>query len=346
MEYSKECKDALLKIDYESLLDAVIYNFSYDELVESKIKRPNLLDIPEYNDKDKRISDILNKLISRGEEVKVWEQDERKDTFKHIAINREFHPIGGQNKFRLYLSPEDNDLYYIIFELIKRTTEQGRDIYLKYSRENRIDKILMYLKNKTDVDEKIKLLEEIKKDYPTLFQNMEKSIGWISKTSFEGVYITTEKLVKRCNGTDYDSYTILFSSMINEMRMLLLYNLGDINMPQEQLEKYDRKMLYNIFGKICIKVLGKYGVLLYNEGEKLNVFTNEKFPGVEMPLNEDISVDIRNNFLEIGIRINGNIFRYYQIPASSQMDLNNIEYNKLTYYDMDINDHIKKILHQ
>lgn len=68
MEYSKE---ALLKLDYESLLDAVIHDFSYDELVESKIVRPNLLEIPEYNDKDKKISDILNKLISRGKDIKI-----------------------------------------------------------------------------------------------------------------------------------------------------------------------------------------------------------------------------------------------------------------------------------
>ena len=45
-----------------------------------------------------------------------------------------------------------------------------------------------------------------------------------------------------------------------------------------------------------MKVLGKYGVLLYEESGKFKVFTNEKFSGVEMPLNEDISVDINEGY--------------------------------------------------
>lgn len=342
MENSSACSKALSKLDYKSLLDAVIYDYDYEELVKLNSQAPNLLEIPEFYKKDIKITEILNKLISLGKKIKVWEQNETGNTFKHIAINRDFHPDDGQNKFRLYISPENGSLYYIVYELIKRTVTQGGDIYLKYSREDRVDKILIYLKNKSDLFDKIRLLKDIKESYPILFQNMQKSIGWISESPFDGAYIAPENLVKRCNGAEFDSYTLLFSTMLKEMKMLLLYSLGDVNMPIEQLENYDRDTINNIFKKICIKVLGKYGVLLYQEGDNLRVFTSDEFPGVGMPLNEEISIDSKNNCLEIGRRKNGSIFRYYQVPISERIDLYRIDYSKLSYYDMDFNDHLKK----
>lgn len=72
------------------------------------------------------------------------------------------------------------------------------DIYFKYDITNRVYKIIIYLKNKNDLDSKIKLSESIKSDYPTLFENMvDISIAWISKTKVEGVYIAPEKINKK-----------------------------------------------------------------------------------------------------------------------------------------------------
>lgn len=42
---------------------------------------------------------------------------------------------------------------------------------------------------------------------------------------------------------------------------------------------------------------------MYEENNSLKVYYNEKFPDVGQPLNEDISVDSRNNCLEYGIRL-------------------------------------------
>ena len=337
--YVKECDKALSKIDYNLLLDAIINDYGYDDFIRSKNDRANLLMIPKYKDMDDKITKILQKLINHNKLIRTWEQDK---TFKHIAINREFEP--GNNKFRLYLSPNDDNIYYLIFELIKRCTENNMDIYFKYDITNRVDKIVIYLKNKNDLDSKIKLFESIKSDYPTLFENMDRSIACISKTKVEGVYMAPEKIIKRKNGTDFKSYTQVFVSAISDMKYLLLYKLGNVNIDGETLKKYDRGELLELLKPIASLILGKYGILMYEKNNNLKVYYNEKFPGVGQPLNEDISVDSRNNCLEYGIRLNGNIFRYFILPAkdhNKQIE----DLSKYTFYDMDIQEHIRKKLY-
>lgn len=328
----KNLKKLLKNLDLVSVFNAVIKNYDYDDIVQSNTKRDNLMKYPKYKKYDDFILKNFNNVISSGYKGMLWEQSESNDSFRHVALNREFD---SENiKLRLYLSPTDENLYLIINEVLKKCCIKKIPIYLKYNRENRKDKILFYLNNKSELDQIIEVLHEIKKDSPALFKNLDKMVSLICESSFDGAYITTEQLINRPNGTSYESYNILFSSVLHEIRKLMMFELQIPVYSQNCFDSFDSNLLNNIFIKNCIYVFKKYGLLIFfNEDNKFDILTNKKFSGIYQSLNETIT--LVEGGLEIGVRLENQIFRYYFIPYGKKIPTDN-NFCGCQYTDMNI----------
>ena len=283
MNITEACKKALLEINYETIFNAVINDNEDKKIEETKDdSQHNLLDDEEYKLLDNTILKIYNRLIEHNIKGDLFEEDkETRRTYRHIAINRDFNQ---RNKIAIFMSPKNNYIYYIISELMKRSYKENKSIYFKYTRENKIEKIIIYAVNTNDAYEKLEMIDKIKQEYPVLFTDMKRSKGWISRTNIEGVYIEPDKLIKKNDGTEYENYEELFRDVLNEMKSKLLLKLKDINVTIEELRENKIDEINDLFMPICIDIIGKYGILLYEDNEKLKVFVNEKFPGVEKPL--------------------------------------------------------------
>ena len=108
---------------------------------------------------------------------------EMKIVFFHIAVNRRFSEDG--IKARLYLSPKHHNLHELAVQFINNSLKAGSDIYFKYARESdRLDRVVVYLKDQEDIYQKINLLSNIKNEYPSLFKDMQKSKVWLMKLKF------------------------------------------------------------------------------------------------------------------------------------------------------------------
>ena len=87
-----------------------------------------------------------------------------KIVFFHIAVNRRFSEDG--IKARLYLSPKHHNLHELAVQFINNSLKAGSDIYFKYARESdRLDRVVVYLKDQEDIYQKINLLSNIKNEY-------------------------------------------------------------------------------------------------------------------------------------------------------------------------------------
>lgn len=258
-----------------------------------------------------------------------WEQDKKENTFRHIAVNRVF---SGKNHLRLYLCPEDTYLYPIVNELLKRSLHGNIPVYLKYSRENRYDKLVIYSNDQYNLLEITNLLGEIKKDNPNWFNNMKKSPVWLSESKFKGAYIAPEKITKRDYNMEYKTYTIAIQAMMANIKNELLFYFKVNNM--NDLKNMNKQEVFNIFCYFFKREIGKMGLyLFYGENGKLNVYTNSLFPGFGKSVDEDISLTVSG--IEIGKRIDEHNKRYYKIPFGKTIQSSLEEYKKYESYVLD-----------
>lgn len=317
----------LNKLDLNSLFNLVISEADYDEMVTIDNSRGNLLDDPLYKQNDDILKSNYEKAKANGMIGEFSEQSNKGNTFRHIAVNRKFN---GGNHLRLYLCPEDHNLYQIVNELLKRSLHKNIPIYLKYSRENRYDKLLIFLKNPQELLTITNLLEEIKSDNPSWFTNMKKSATWLSESKFKDAYIAPEKITKRDYNVEYPSYTKAVQAMLINIKNELFFEFQVNSM--EELKKNSKQDVFNAFCCYFEREIGKMGLyLFYNENDELLVYVNSLFPGFGKSTDEDIL--LTKNGLEIGKRIDISNKRYYKIPFGESLPTNASEYKKFEYYD-------------
>ena len=230
-------------------------------------------------------------------------------------------------------------MYFIIDELIKKCANGKEEIYLKYSRENRYDKVVLFLRNSNDLNSKIELLEEIKKEHPAWFEHMNKAPHWISESHLKGVYIAPEKCVKRDINSDFNSYTYAFMHLMNNVRNEMLFTYGTKDF--EVLKSKPVDELFDSFKRCFNRELCKMGLYnFYDKNGQLVSCVSSLFPGYGKSVDEDIrSVD---DGLEIGKRIDDKNKKYYKIPFGSPIPSKLEDYNNFKYFVMDDQTYLRK----
>jgi len=315
-------------VDFSYLLNLIMDDFEYEDLVLMGAPK-NLLDDPVYKQSDDILKQNFDNALKGGMVGSFWEQSKNNNTFRHIAVNRVFD---GKNHLRLYLSPKDEYLYLIVNEMLKRSFRNNIPIYLKYSRENRYDKIVVFIHNKTDLALITKLLEEIKNDHPEWFDNMKKSPIWLSESKFKGAYITPEKCTKKDINNDFSSYTKAFETMMNNVRseVLFCFRIND----RKKLKNINRNELLKVFSYYFKREIGKMGLFFYyDENNNLVAYTNSLFPGFGKSVDE--AIRLTDEGLEIGKRIDASNKRYYKIPFGNAIPNSSEEFKKFPFYDLD-----------
>ena len=314
-------------VDFNELLDCIINNEDYDTVYENTgIDRKNLLSYDEYRKKDEFIKEQLFK-ISNNTLVDTYEQSKSNDSFFHVAINRTRNL---PNKFRIYLSPTDENLYYIIKELLKRSFKENKKIFLKYARQNRLDKIVIYVLNSKDMMEKLELINSIKKDYPSLFSNMKHPSFWIGTSNIDGVYIAPEAHIQRIWGGVFPSFGVLMNHILGQIEEYLYFALKELgNKGDYPLKKYDRNYLLNMFIPICKRVMAMYSAFLYIENNEIKNFYSNEFLGYQMPVNENVKFNRDSKKLEVLKRYDDK-FILYEVPVGMPVlnDYENSDYDR------------------
>ena len=319
------------KIDFEDILNCVINNEDYESIYDKTgIKRENLLKYEKYKKYDEHIKKQLA-LINNTNIVVTSEQCKTNDNFFHVAINRRFSDP--HNKFRIYMSPTDENLYLLVNELLKRSYRENKKIYLKYGRQNRLDKIVMYLQSKDDLLDKLDLIEKIKKEHPNYFVNMGKSSFWISPSKIDGVYISPEAHIKKIIDGNFPSFGILMNSVIGQIKEYLYFALGELGEEKDMpLKKYNKDYLMSLFKPICQRMLAMYGAFIYLDKNELKMFYSDEFPGIYMPINEYVKFNRDTKKLEVLKRYD-NEFVLYEVPLGSPI-YNNYEDSDYVFYDI------------
>ena len=211
------------KINYEGLLKIILdYEFladAYGELVDYD-RNKIIIDNPYY----KKLDESTKKNVmyyAKGNKNALWEQSPQNDSFLHVHLNLtpEDYSI-----FRLYMCPRDEYLYPLVNELIVRYGVSGEPINFKYSRRDRLDKIVMYPRDAKDTLSKIKVLGEIKKAHPEYFKDMRQAIHWLFETDVEGVYLAPERQILNSNGEEYSTYSNAFTRILMNVQTELLFH--------------------------------------------------------------------------------------------------------------------------
>lgn len=317
-------------IDFNFLLDAVINDISYDDIFyKEKNARSNLLDYPWARMLDRKIKLYIRNLNNKGVDIHQNEEDiESFNGYKSISVNRNISK--GKNKFKICLSPSDKNIYLIILEMIKKSTESKSSLYLSYTREDVLEKVNLYVKDEKDLNDKLKMLSDINDDSPFLFKDSDKNPMIVSSTSLDGVCVEAIDSVKRHNYRKFLSYNTMFNSALMEMKTLLYFYLGK-TFDEDVFQSYDRNSVLNMFKGICVDVLSRYGLLIYFDDDKLERSCSNSFPGDGKCLNHKFYLNNEENVLEYGVRISGDTFRFYDIPFEDRHKYD--IFNNLDSYD-------------
>ncbi|MBR6073382.1 MAG: hypothetical protein IKP76_03585 [Bacilli bacterium] len=273
--------DYLDNIDYEFLLDFMIENydgigFDYEDVVYKPVQKKNMLDRG-YQEFDDRILSNMAYLNNKKNTIKYNEQDDSHRTFRFIKLNL---PDEKQDfKYRLYLCPQEQRLHELVNEIMTRGHEKDLPLYLKYSRENRYDKLIFYISTDEQYKTIISLLEEIKKAKPYLFEYMSKGPSFLFPSRFEGAYLTANKFPANYNGKKFSSYNKAFTNMLETIYNKMLYFYGVQNL--KDVENIDM----DVFKSKVKNAVMEYG-FCYTQDKDGNMkrLVNDNYPGVDQPL--------------------------------------------------------------
>lgn len=341
-----------MEINYDGILDAIINNeLSYEDVYDNTgIVRKNLLEYPDYKEWDNVISSILYQIHEKYKNAQTeeekkkfyynhWEQDGEsgKYTFRHISLLRSFRDENTSNTMRIYLSPSDQNLYPLIKEIMKYSIVNKVPVYFKYSRENRLDKLLFYVDNKENYLKIIQMLKEIKNQSPNLFFNMSNCIYWMGKTDIDGVYFAPELNAINFNGQKFQSYGKMMAKVFFDISQLLYFSVGEFAKPSNKpLLKYDRNILLNVVKKSLDYYLMKY-----------KIFDEESLESDKTIFFDDyILLDRTKKQLIVGQRLNDEyLYEFCEVPSGMPLpSRNNYKNSGYTYYQKNISEHINDVL--
>ncbi len=328
-------------IDFETLLNLITLN-DEEKILNSNANttnRKNLLEYQNYKNLDKHIDKYLKLMQRNKKAIFTKENNSQENDYKAIAINKKPH---GKDLL-LHISPDDKNLYLIVNELIQQGLTNEKGLYFKYTRENVKDKIVIFLEDKEDYEDKINILNQIKNKYPFAFENLDKSLTWFNETEIPGVFADINKPIKKQNGNAFVSNETITKTALEEAKTLLYFTFGETDLKENTpLKDYNKQYLLLLFKKICLEVFERYGLLFSNK--KYNTTKSLEFPGINQSLNHSLTFNEKENTLEYGKRKCHNIFKFYQIPLKYN-SITNIYDNLKDYnsFDLDIDTYNRRI---
>ena len=206
----------------------------------------------------------------------------------------------------------------IVVELTRRSVEEGRPTYFKYSRGPTIDKLVFYITSEEDLKDKLELIEECKRSCPQEFEDMKRCPYWISETPIEGVYVAPEDIIATFSNAPFLSYGLLMDLALKEIKTLLYYELREQrNTDSEPLLAYDRNYLMQQFIPLCQRTFGKYGSLIYYQDGNIHLHKNKHFPGVGEALTEKFRMTSDRSTIEVSRKEKSGLIRTAFLPMRS-----------------------------
>lgn len=241
----------------------------YDEIINLMLNNSNInysdfyiatLDEDvNFKSKDKKLIQSIKEAKAKGANIHIQNQDGNENSFFHIAVNRRFSEDG--IKARLYLSPKHHNLHELAVQFINNSLKAGSDIYFKYARESdRLDRVVVYLKDQEDIYQKINLLSNIKNEYPSLFKDMQKSKVWFNETQIPYVFLEPEPLLENSLGSK-SSYGKMFEGALASTKKIMEYIYGIKTNENLSSKKFDPDF-YSNFNQIFTEMLKRYGIYM------------------------------------------------------------------------------------
>lgn len=241
---------------YDEIIDLMLNS---DSVNYSSFYRANLEKDVNFSDKDSRLMKSIKNAKAKGAIIHQQDQGGDSSSFCHIAVNRKFSEDG--IKARLYMSPKQSNIHKLAIELVNNSLATGSDIYFKYARtSDRLDQMIVYLKNQEDIDKKIALLKKIRQEKPELFEDMQKSKIWFNETEIPNVFLEPEPLLRDSNGRQ-SSYGGMFEKALASTKTILEYGYG-IKENESLASKRLDSNFYNNFELIFTEMLKRCGIYL------------------------------------------------------------------------------------
>ena len=308
-------------VDYEGLLKVILDNdFLPDAYYDLVAYHPTqvILDNPYYKKLDEATKQ--NAMHYSKNQETLWEQSPSNNSFLHIRLNKkpDYYSI-----FRLYMCPRDEYLYQLVNELIVRFGITGESSVFKYSRRDRLDKLVIYPNDK-DIFSKLNVLKEIKKAHPEYFTGMKKAMHWLYETDVDGVYLAPEKLILKANGDEYGTYSEAFIDLMSYVKTELLFHFCKKN--EKELKQVPYDQLLTMFKWYFKRELGKYGLLYGIKDDKFTQYTNELYPGFRKSVNE--YMHLNDEGMLLSKRVENARRKFYEIPYGTNLPYTPSDYNK------------------
>lgn len=241
---------------YDEIIDLMLNSKSVNY---SSFYSANLEEDVNFTDKDSRLMKSIKDAKAKGAIIHQQDQGGEASSFCHIAVNRGFSEDG--IKARLYMSPKQANIHKLVIELINNSLATGSDIYFKYARTSeRLDQMIVYLKNQEDIDKKIALLKKIKQEHPELFKDMQKSKIWFNETELPDIFLEPQPLLRKSNGGEA-SYGGMFEKALDSTKTILEYGYGikeNESLSSRRLDPH----FYNNFELIFTEMLKRCGIYL------------------------------------------------------------------------------------
>ena len=241
----------------------------YDEIIDlmlnsnnvnySSFYRANLEKDVNFSEKDSRLMKSIKDAKAKGAIIHQTNQNGDPSSFCHISVNRGFSEDG--IKARLYMSPKQSNIHRLVIELVNNSLATGSDIYFKYARtSDRLDQMIVYVKDQEDINKKIALLKKIKHEQPNLFEGMHKSKIWFNETEIPNIFLEPEPLFLNRLG-ERSSYGGMFEKALDSAKTILEYGYG-IKENESLASKRLEPNFYNNFELIFTEMLKRCGIYL------------------------------------------------------------------------------------
>ena len=241
---------------YDEIIDLMLSSKSVNY---SSFYSANLEEDVNFSDKDSRLMKSIKDAKAKGANIHQQDQGGDPSSFCHIAVNRGFLEDGV--KARIYMSPKRSNIHRIAIELVNNSLATGSDIYFKYARtNNRLDQMIVYLKNQEDIDKKIGLLKKIKQEQPDLFEDMKKSKIWFNETEIPNIFLEPQPLLRSSIGKEA-SYGGMFEKALESTKTILEYGYG-IKENESLASKRLDPHFYSNFELIFTEMLKRCGIYL------------------------------------------------------------------------------------
>ena len=241
---------------YDNIINLML---SSESINYSSFYNANLEKDIDFGNKDSKLMKSIKEAKAKGAIIHQQDQGGDPSSFCHIAVNRRFLEDG--IKARLYMSPKQSNIHGLAVELINKSLATGGNIYFKYARtSDRLDQMIVYLKNQEDIDQKIALLKKIKQEQPKLFENMNKSKIWFNETEIPNVFLEPEPIFKSWIGNQ-TSYGKMFEKALSSTKNILEYGYGIKENEKLANRRFDVHFYQN-FEIIFTEMLKRCGIYL------------------------------------------------------------------------------------